>query len=235
MIRLEHTCCAIIVAAGNSSRMALKISKQLIPLCGIPVLAWTLMAFEKSQMVDRVVLVCRPEDLPVIQEFPSQYKLRKEIVFTPGGQTRQQSVASGISAAGMVDYYAIHDGARPLITPEEIDRVISDAYLYGAAALGTPVKDTIKVVGKDGMVLSTPDRSQLWTVQTPQVFQRELYLNALNLARNEGADYTDDCQLVERFGGKVHLCPGSYENLKLTTPEDILQGETILQKRRGQF
>ncbi len=126
---------------------------------------------------------------------------------------------------------AVHDGARPLVRPEEIDACVADARQWGASALAVPVKDTIKLADGSGFIASTPDRNLLWAVQTPQVFQRELYEDAMHRAEAEGVDYTDDCQLLEHVGVKVHLCRGSYENLKLTTRDDIVSAEAILRRR----
>ena len=125
----------------------------------------------------------------------------------------------------------IHDGARPLITWELIEKVTADAFTYGAAALGVPVKDTIKVINAQGFATSTPDRSTLWAVQTPQVFEKTSYLSAVKQAVQQGADYTDDCQLIEQLGKQVHLCMGSYENIKLTTKEDLIVAQAILNQR----
>ncbi|HEX3038812.1 MAG TPA: 2-C-methyl-D-erythritol 4-phosphate cytidylyltransferase [Caproiciproducens sp.] len=227
-------CCAIIVAAGNSSRMALEYSKQFVPLCGIPAIVRTLSAFEAARRIDSVVIVCRGEDTEEIKKLIIQYHYKKIGEIVPGGRTRQQSVLAGI-AATLEDaaYFAIHDGARALITAGEIDAAVEDAVRYGASSLAVPVKDTIKVADESGFIVSTPDRSILWAVQTPQVFERGIYLKALARAQEEGADYTDDCQLVEHLGIKVHLCPGEYTNLKLTTPDDIPLAETILYKREG--
>lgn len=227
-------CCAIIVAAGNSSRMALEYSKQFVPLGGIPAIVRTLSAFEAAHRIDSVVIVCRGEDTEEIKKLIIQYHYKKIGEIVPGGRTRQQSVLAGIAAAPEdAAYFAIHDGARALITAGEIDAAVEDAVRYGASSLAVPVKDTIKVADESGFIASTPDRSLLWAVQTPQVFERGIYLKALARAQEEGADYTDDCQLVEHLGIKVHLCPGEYTNLKLTTPDDIPLAETILYKREG--
>lgn len=227
-------CCAIIVAAGDSSRMALEYSKQFVPLCGVPAIAHTLSAFEAAQTIDSAVIVCREADKEKIKNLIIQHQYIKIGAIVPGGKTRQQSVQAGIAAApAEAAYFAIHDGARALVTAGEIDAVVQDAFHYGASSLAVPVKDTIKVADESGFIASTPNRSLLWAVQTPQVFERDVYLRALAQAQKEGADYTDDCQLVEHLGNKVHLCPGEYTNLKLTTPDDIPLAETILRKREA--
>ncbi|HEX2985875.1 MAG TPA: 2-C-methyl-D-erythritol 4-phosphate cytidylyltransferase [Caproiciproducens sp.] len=227
-------CCAIIVSAGNSTRMAAATSKQFLIINKIPVLIRTLLAFEAAEAVDSVLVVSRKEDIRDLEKLILKYSINKVYKIVTGGQTRQQSVFAGISAAPQdAGCYAIHDGARALITPNEIDTVIQDGIKYGASALAVPVKDTIKVVNEDGFVTSTPDRSSLWAVQTPQVFQKALYLSAMEKAINGGADYTDDCQLAEHAGVRVHLCRGTYTNLKLTTADDIPVSEAILSKREG--
>lgn len=161
-----------------------------------------------------------------------EYGAEKAVAVVAGGETRQRSVFAGVAAAPEEDgYLAVHDGARPLIRPEEIDACVREAFRTGASALGVPLKDTVKRIDSSGRVVSTPQREGLWAVQTPQVFERGLYLRSLERAVREGADYTDDCQLVERAGAAVHLCRGSYENLKLTTAEDVPAAEAILRFR----
>lgn len=209
------------------------ISKQFLPLAGVPAIIHTLRAFDASSSVLETILVGREEDIFHMERLLDKFHIDKVKTVVPGGASRQQSVAAGVRASRDVRYVAIHDGARALITPEEIDLVINDAYAYGASTLGVPVKDTIKVAGPDGMVQSTPERSMLWTIQTPQVFSKQLYLRALALAEKEHAEFTDDCQLVERVGAKVHICRGEYTNIKLTTKEDIPLAELILKEREA--
>lgn len=220
-------CCALILAAGASTRMGRP--KQELPLCGIPALVYTLRAFEQTPCVQATVLVCPPGQQAHYCLLAQRYRCAEKLrAVVPGGETRQQSAAAGARAAGDCDFLAVHDGARVLVTPEEITRVVQDAQQYGAAALAVPVKDTVKVTNADGFVDHTPERSTLWAVQTPQVFAAQQYLSLLEAA--EG-DFTDDCQLFERAGQPVHLCQGSYTNLKLTTPDDIPAAEVILKAR----
>lgn len=233
-MEVKPHCCGIIVAAGNSTRMALGFSKQFALLCGIPAIIRTLIAFEAAARVDSAVIVCRSEDISQMKNCIEKYHIRKIKAVVPGGDTRQQSVAAGILAAPMESsYFAIHDGARVLITPKEIDTVVEDAFRFGASSLAVPVKDTIKCVDENGFVVSTPDRSVLWAVQTPQVFERGIYLAAMAQAEKDGSDYTDDCQLAEKTGVKVHLCQGEYTNLKLTTRDDIALAEVIINHREN--
>ena len=217
---------AVIVAAGNSTRMGRP--KLLIPLCGTPVLTHTLRAFERAA-VDEIVVVARACDIPY---FEQEIALSKPLRFVVGGDTRQQSVANGIAAVSEgATMVAIADGARPLITPEEIDRVIETAVKTEAAAAAVRVKDTIKQADENGIITATPDRASLWQVQTPQVFSLSLYRRAMTAAKEAGLDLTDDCQLVEHIGAEVTLVETSYENIKITTPEDIAVGEAFLKKR----
>ena len=230
----EESCCAILVAAGNSSRMGMGMSKQFLLLGGKPVIVHTLLAFERAASISSIVVVCRPEDQAAVQCLADQHAIGKLCAVVAGGATRQRSVAAGLAAVPKeTEYLAIHDGARPLIRPEEIDATVQDARTYGAAALCTLVKDTIKMQNTDGFVCSTPDRSSLRAVQTPQVFERGLYEQAMQVAAQEGADYTDDCQLVEHLGKMVHLVTGGYTNIKITTPEDLPAAEALLKKERG--
>lgn len=232
---INPNCCAIIVAAGKSERMALGFSKQFILLGGVPVLVRTLSAFEAADLIHGVIVVCRKEDFEELEHCVKTYKLKKVIAWVEGGATRQKSVAAGICAAPKeATYFAIHDGARALITPAEIDTAVEDCFQCGASALAVPVKDTIKIIGKNNYVASTPERNRIWLVQTPQVFERGIYQTAMEQAQSDHADYTDDCQLVEHMGIRVHLCKGEYTNIKLTTREDICFAQAIVKNREGE-
>lgn len=223
---------ALIVAGGGSTRMGTRKNKLLLDLKGMPVIARTLLAFEHAGCVDEIVLVCREEDRDEIREISQMFGIRKLVAVVKGGETRQQSVFSGVQAAGeKTTHFAIHDGARALITTEAIQASVEDGIRFHASSLGMPVKDTIKVIDEEGFVQDTPNRAFLWNVQTPQVFEKTVYQRAMEKALQEQADYTDDCQLVEQLGMKVHLCMGSYENIKITTMDDLALGEHILQLR----
>ena len=218
---------AVIVAAGSSTRMG--CPKLWLPLAGKPVLWHTLQAFDRSS-VSQLVIVGREDDREQLATWSAL--LQTPCAITVGGATRQQSVANGMA---MVDpratLVAIADGARPLITPDDIDRTIEAAASCGAAAQAVRVKDTIKQADADNIITATPDRATLWQVQTPQVFDAALYRRAMVAAKEGGWDLTDDCQLVERIGASVTLVEGSYENLKITTPDDIPAAQAILMKR----
>ena len=222
---------AVIVAAGNSTRMSCYISKQLIPLLGEPTISYTLRAFEDATLIDEVVIVCRKVDMEELKDIVAEYGFSKVKAFTIGGSERSESVRNGVLSANKdATHFAIHDGARALITPHDINKVVSEALIFGAATLGSPVTDTIKVVDKDGIITSTPDRSTLMAVQTPQVFERELYLKAVENAKGKG--FTDDCAMVEELGVYPKIIIGDHPNIKLTTQVDIGVAESILKKRK---
>ncbi len=224
---------AIIVAAGGSVRMGIADSKQFIPLLGHPAIEYTLRAFKKCHFIKEIVVVCREQDKERIRLIADENGFSKVSSLVEGGASRAESVRNGIKAASSkAKYFAIHDGARPLITVEEIERVIEAAFETGAATLGVPVKDTIKIVDGYNKIESTPLRSQLRAVHTPQVFERELYQFALENAGDNMINFTDDCSLIEHMGGEVEVVKGSEENIKLTTPIDVVIAESILSKRR---
>ncbi|MBR1533289.1 MAG: 2-C-methyl-D-erythritol 4-phosphate cytidylyltransferase [Ruminococcus sp.] len=221
---------AIIVAAGDSTRMGYKMSKQLIPLCGRPAIEYTLRAFQDCDMIDEIDIVTRPQDINDVAQIAFQFK--KVMGIISGGADRAESVRKGIrNTSKRTTHFVIHDGARVMITPDEICRVLNTAIETGAATLGTPVIDTIKVAGEDGNIISTPDRSTLWAVQTPQVFEHDLYLRAIDNAVANGLSVTDDCAMVEALGVPVKIVRGEYTNIKLTTPSDIVIAEALLKRK----
>ena len=223
---------AVIVCAGNSTRMGLNKSKQFIDLLGKPAVCYTLQAFEESLSVNEIVIVCRDADRNDFKDIAAGFS--KVTAVVSGGETRSMSVANGIAAVDeRCTHLAIHDGARCLITTAEIEKAVLMGISTGAAALGVPVKDTIKIVNSDNIILDTPDRSSLRAIQTPQVFDKARYTELLDKARDTATDFTDDCKLFESFGENVTVVDGLYTNIKLTTPEDILTAERILQFRRG--
>lgn len=223
---------AVIVAAGGSVRMGIADSKQFIPLLNRPAIEYTLKAFQNCYLIKEIIIVCRKQDEQRINDIISSNGFGKVTKLVEGGATRAQSVTNGINAVSdKSKFLAIHDGARPLITVEEIERVVEAAFETGAATLGIAVKDTIKNVDGYNKIESTPLRSQLRAVQTPQVFERELYQFALNNAGENAVNYTDDCSLIENMGGEVEVVKGSEENIKLTTPIDVIIAESILKER----
>ena len=224
---------AVIVAAGGSVRMGIADSKQFIPLLSQPAIEYSLKAFQKCHLIKEIVIVCREQDNDRINKIIELNGFNKVSKLVKGGDSRADSVRNGIGACSENSkYYAIHDGARPLITVEEIERVVEAAFDTGAATLGTSVKDTIKVVDGFNNIESTPIRSQLRAVQTPQVFERDLYRFALENAGDNIINFTDDCSLIENMGGEVLVVKGNEENIKLTTPIDIVIAESILKSRQ---
>ena len=222
---------AIIVAAGGSTRMGISDSKQFIPLLGKPAISYTLSAFQSCALISEIVVVSRAQDIDRIFALSQECGFDKVIAVVEGGACRAESVKNGILAAdAQAQYFAIHDGARPLITTEEITAVVEAAFETGAATVGTTVTDTIKVADENNVIVNTPERSTLRAVQTPQVFEKELYSFALSDA-DDLESVTDDCSLIEKMGGEVLIVEGSRENIKLTTPIDVLIAESILSKR----
>ncbi len=207
--------------------------KQLLELMGKPVLVHALEAFDLAQSIDRVVLVTPPDEEDRYREqAASVFGIRKVVGVVPGGAERQDSVSEGLRAVGEdAEVVAIHDAARPLIRPEEIDAVVAEARASGAAVLGTPVTDTVKEVA-DGEVRKTLDRSVLWQVQTPQAFRADVIRGAHAQAATDGFLGTDDTALVERMGGTVKVVAGRSDNLKITTPGDLALAEQVLGRRR---
>lgn len=218
---------AVIAAAGSSSRMGGR-DKLAEPLDGIPVILRTLAAVEAVPEIREIVVVTREDRVEEYRRLLGQCSRLRAVV--PGGSTRQESVRNGVRALSPdCMLAAIHDGARPLVTPEVFARCIEAARSCGAATAAVPVKDTIKLADEAGRVLDTPDRSRLWAVQTPQIFDRERYLRAAEEAERRGLSCTDDCQLFEAMGWEVQLVMGDYRNLKLTTPEDFLAAGAYLE------
>lgn len=220
-------CTAILVCAGNASRMG-GVNKILMPLGESNVVGYSMLAFEKCPDIAEIIVVTKPENEAPIRETAKKLGIKKLTQITEGGATRQQSVLCGVRLTSKESkYIAVHDGARPLVKPEHIAKVIKDARVFGGATLGVPVKDTIKVVD-DGLITDTPPRAALWLTQTPQVFRKTLYLEAVDFSLEHGLDFTDDCQLVEAIGGKVYMTQGDYTNIKITTPEDQAIAEVLL-------
>lgn len=221
---------AIIPAAGRGKRFGAAGNKLFLPLAGRPVLAHTLRAFEDSRRVDAVILVLAPGDREALAGLLARYRFGKLRAVIDGGAERQDSVARGLELVDTGGIVLVHDGARPLVTPDLIDEAVAAAERWGAAVVGIPVKDTVKVV-TDGWIRETPDRRGLFAAQTPQAFRADLLHRAFDWARSTGFLGTDEASLVERTGTRVRLVPGSPENVKITTAEDMLVAEEILGRR----
>lgn len=226
----KQYCTALIAAAGNSSRMGGE-NKLLLPLSGKPVIVHTLLAVERAAQVDEIVIAAREEDLLTYADLCKTYGITKPVKIVIGGASREESVLrAAMEANEKATLLAVQDGARALVTGELIDAVIEKARVCGAAAPAVPVHDTIKTA-VNGVVTATPDRSTLYAVQTPQVFDAQLLRAALQSAVENHAQITDDCSAVERIGKQVYLTEGSLENIKITTPLDLVLAQAILDKR----
>lgn len=224
---------AIILAAGKGKRMGLDIPKQYICIGNKPLLYYTIKAFEESPVTNIVLVVSQEDKEHAAHDFLTQYSFAKITSIIAGGAERYDSVYYGLKQASDADYVLIHDGARPFVTVDIISRAMEAAKLKGACAVGMPVKDTIKIVNQDNCVESTPERSKVWTVQTPQAFEYNIIWKAYDemYQRNNKKGITDDAMVVESILGKqVTMVEGSYENLKITTPEDLLIAEMLLKK-----
>ena len=220
-------CGAVIVAAGTASRMG-GIDKVMAPLKGEPMIVRTVRTFQNCDAIFEIVIVTRSDLIQKIGDLCTGFDKVKAVVV--GGNSRQESVNLGLNAlSDKMKLAAVHDGARPLITWQVIDRTVRAAHAYGAAAPAIPVKDTIKVV--EGFVVkNTPDRATLRAIQTPQVFDFDMLRGALKKAELDGASVTDDCSAVERLGLTVKIVEGDERNIKVTTPMDLKIAELLLEE-----
>ncbi len=214
------------MAAGRGERMG-GVDKLFAPIAGKPVLARVIDTFQKCESVDRIVVVVSRENLEPCRHLVAEQGWSKVADVCLGGERRQDSVAAGLNQLGHCDWVVIHDGARPLVTVELIEQGLEAAGETGAAIAGVPVTDTIKVADNDGIVQNTPPRQNLWAVQTPQVFRFDILIRAYQQA---AAKVTDDAALVERLGYKVKLYMGAYDNIKITTPDDLILAEALWRK-----
>lgn len=220
-------CGAVIVAAGNASRME-GIDKVMAPLCGEPMIVHTVRRFQESDVIAEIVVVTRPDLLMSVMDLCHDFDKVKAVVV--GGNTREESVRMGLSVlSDRSKLVAVQDGARPLVSAQVIDRVVRAANAFGAAAPAVPVKDTLKVI-RGGLVEQTPDRSVLRAVQTPQVFDIDLLRTALSESVRNGWAVTDDCSAVERLGMQVRLVEGDERNIKITTPLDLKIAQLLLEE-----
>ncbi len=222
--------CAVIVAAGSGSRMGCSgTSKIMLELLGRPVISYTLRAYEAAESIDSIVVVARREDMMLISDVAREFNISKLKSVVTGGASRSESVENGLAALPQTTgYVAIADGARPLITPDIINDTVEQAQKVGGAAAAVPIRDTLKRVS-GGKIIQTVDRSSLYAVQTPQVFDIIKYRAARAIASAE--EYTDDTKYFEDAGFEVALTEGSASNIKITYSEDIALAESILEKR----
>lgn len=225
---------AIIPAAGQGRRMQAAVSKQYLLLAGLPLIVHTLQVFQREPLIEEILLVVGPNEVSWCQqEIVHRFGLTRVRAVLAGGRERQDSVYQGLrNLSENCRWVAVHDGARPLLTSPLLRRTITEAWQHGAAVAAVPVKDTVKIAGADQMVQTTLARDLLWCIQTPQVFNRDWLQEAYQQACKEGYYGTDDASLLERVGLPVKLVTGDYENLKVTTPEDLDLAEAILARRK---
>ena len=224
---------AIIVAGGSGHRMGMGVPKQYLRVCGAPILAWTVAAFERTAIVDDIVLVVPEPDLFVVAEdIVDAYHFRKVARVVAGGTTRQDSTAAGLAAIGGDNAIVlVHDGVRPFVREETIRASAEAACAHGAAVIAVPVIDTIKRVNDSGDAVETIPRESLRAAQTPQAFHIAVLRDALDRARADGIAGTDEAMLIERTGRPVRIVPGDAENIKITVPDDLVRAEEIARRR----
>jgi len=228
---------AIVLAAGSGKRMGGPVKKQFIVLNGRPVLYYSLKAFEES-FIDEIVLVISPDDEDMIRtEIVERYNISKVRTYVNGGRERYNSVLNGLNSIDEADYIFIHDGARPMLDQGILNRGLEAVVKYDACVVGMPSKDTVKIATGDGMVASTPNRSLVWNIQTPQIFKFDLIKEAYNDVvsredelKSQGINITDDAMVLETYDSTrgIKLVEGSYSNIKVTTPEDVPMAEMML-------
>lgn len=224
---------AIILAAGDSTRMGKNVNKQTQLIDGFPVLAHTLLAYQQCSLIQDIIVVTKPELFADVYSMAQTYHIKKLRHIVAGGSTRQESAKKGFAKLNAkIKYVAIADGARCLTTPEQIAKIALRAYRYEAASAGHAVNDTVKRTTATGSVKETVDRKNLWLVQTPQIFHTTLYAAALQKAEADHFEGTDDNALLEHLGYRIQLVECGVENLKITSPDDLIPAEAILQHRR---
>ena len=229
----EH-CTAIVLAAGRGRRMGTETAKQYLELQGKPVLAYALEVFEQSSVIDDILLITGEDHIDYCKkEICEKYGIKKVSAVAPGGKERYESVWKALcilKERGQSGYVMIHDGARPFLTEDILERVYRQVQTYKACVVGMPVKDTIKLIDKAGQITESPDRSFVWQAQTPQAFAIPLIIEAFEKQMKEDCSHiTDDAMVVERqMGVPVYMVEGSYRNIKITTPEDLMIAQALL-------
>lgn len=223
--------CAVILAGGKGTRMLADINKQFLNINSKPMIFYTLNAFQQNKNVDDIVLVASKYEIDYCKrQIVEKNNFTKVVKIVSGGLKRQDSVINGLEAIDNCDIVLIHDGARPFINDSIIDNGIKFAKQFGAAACGVNPKDTIKVKAQNGFACKTLDRSTLFNVQTPQCFEYDLILNSHRKVKKDNVTVTDDTMVAEYCGHRVYLYEGSYNNIKITTPEDLIIAENIFKK-----
>lgn len=231
-IKRDYYVSCILAAGGSGTRMGADINKIFLDILGIPVIARTLSVLNNSDFIDEIIIVTKEQDLAGCHDIVREFNINKVKTITVGGSTRQESVRNGLfEVSGNADIVMVHDAARPLVTPYHLEEVINAAKEYGAAALGVPEKNTLKQIDSDGFIVQTVDRSMIYAIHTPQVFTKELIEKMYQYANENSISATDDCMLAEVMGIKIKMIEDSYENIKVTTPDDLVIAERILENR----
>lgn len=226
---------AIVPAAGRGKRMGGQGNKLLLELAGTPVLVYTLKTLHNCPYIKEIIIAASKEDIPLIKGLVAEHDLTKVASVIAGGVERQDSVYQALEAVSPdLAFILVHDGARPLLTGEDLEVFLENSTDLDAAIMAVPLKDTVKKVDEQGWVLETPPRDELRAVQTPQIFRRTLLEKVHKIAREKTYYATDDASLLEWQGYPVKIIAGSYENIKVTTPEDMLWAETIMNQREGE-
>lgn len=229
----EKSVSVILLAGGKGKRMGASMPKQYLPLLGQPIALYSLYTFSQLVEVKEIIVVCDPSYQDIFEG--TREKIRVELKFTLPGKERQDSVYSGLQAVDLSsELVCIHDSARPLVLSGDVEKVLKDGWLNGAAVLGVPVKATIKEANSESFVERTLDRKTLWEMQTPQVIKPELLKKGFELVNREGLEVTDDVSIVEHLKHPVYITEGSYTNIKVTTPDDLLLAERILSLSSGE-
>ena len=221
----------VLPAAGSGKRMKADKNKLLLELFGKPIFIYTLEVFQQDPQCEAIWLAVKEDERPTIERYVNDYGITKVQGYAQGGMERQDSVRACLEAVPPCGVVLVHDAARPFIAPHVIAELVIEAEATGAAIAAVPVKDTIKKAD-NGIITETVDRERLWMIQTPQAFRYELLLEAAQSAHKEGFLGTDEAMLVERLGLPVHIVESTYENVKMTTPEDLIYGKAILESRK---
>ena len=223
----------IVAAGGKGTRMGADINKIFLEISGVPVLAYTLHALNKCEYIDEIILVTAECDILGCHDIVREFGIDKVKTITQGGATRQESVRNGLlSISENADIIMVHDAARPLVTNEHLEEVIKAANEFGAAALGVPEKNTLKQIDENGFISHTIDRSAVYAIHTPQVFSSEIMRRMYENGNEHLSSATDDCMLAEMLGEKIKIVEDSYENIKITTKDDLVLAEQILENRK---
>ncbi|MDE0582909.1 2-C-methyl-D-erythritol 4-phosphate cytidylyltransferase [Planococcus sp. A6] len=220
----------VLPAAGSGKRMKADRNKLLLELSGKPIFIYTLEVFDRDPDCEGMWLAVKEDERELIEKYVKHYGIKKVKGYAAGGAERQDSVRAGLEMARQSEVVLVHDAARPFISPAVIRELVERANESGAAIAGVPVKDTIKKV-REGVTTETVDRAELWMIQTPQAFRYELLMEAAQRAQADGFLGTDEAMLVERMGHPVQIVESTYENVKMTTPDDLIYGKAILASR----